>query len=151
MLRKISLIFGLCVLLSVSLMLPGFVAAQTASGGNQSPSSSSPSGQVPAPTVSFSNSPRPGSGDLINLAVSVMQGQPQVCGTTWSAHKTILPLGGALSEGFQGEIGTTVGNVSSTLEINLGDNYPARASASRDVHNYAVWQYPDKLLQRQLL
>jgi len=105
-------------------MLPGFVAAQAASAGNQSSSPSSPSGQVPAPTVSFSNSPRPGSGDLINLAVSVMQGQPQVCGTTWSAHKTILPLGGALSEGFQGEIGTTVGNVSSTLEINLGDNYP---------------------------
>jgi len=105
-------------------MLPGFAAAQMASGGNQSPSPSSPSGQVPAPTVTFSNSPRPGSGDLINLAVSVIQGQPQVCGTAWSAHKTILPLGGALSEGFQGEIGTTVGNVSSTLEINLGDNSP---------------------------
>ncbi len=105
-------------------MLPGFAAAQAASSGNQSPSSSSQSGQVPAPTVSFSNSPRPGSGDLINLAVSVIQGQPQVCGTAWSAHKTILPIGGALGEGFQGEIGTTVGNVSSTLEINLGDNYP---------------------------
>ena len=105
-------------------MLPGFAAAQTASASNQSPSPSSPSGQVPAPTVTFSNSPRPGSGDLINLAVSVIQGQPQVCGTTWSAHKTILPIGGALSEGCQGEIGTTVGNVSNTLEINLGDNDP---------------------------
>jgi len=123
-LGKIALIFGLCVLLSVSLILPSFAAAQTTSGGNQSSSPSILSGQVPAPIVSFSNSPRPGSGDLINLAVSVIQGQPQVCGTTWSAHKTILPLGGALSEGFQGEIGTTVGNVSSTLEINLGDNSP---------------------------
>lgn len=117
-------------------MLPGFVVAQTASGaGNQSPSPSSPSGQVPAPTVSFSNSPRQGTGDLINLAVSVQQ-RP-VCGTTWSAHKTNLPLIGAggqptggtvLSEGFQGEIGTTVANVSSDLEINLGStNSPAGA------------------------
>jgi hypothetical protein len=61
-------------------------------------------------------------GGFDNLAVSVMQGQ--VCGTTWSARRQYLPLGGALSEGFQGEIGTTVGNVSSTLEINLGDDYP---------------------------
>ena len=74
-------------------MLPGLAAAQAASGGNRLPSPSILSGQVPAPTISFSNSPRPGSDDLINLAVSVIQGQPQVCGTAWSAHKTILPLG----------------------------------------------------------
>ena len=121
-LRKISLA-ALCLLLLVSAMLPGFaeVKAQTASAGNQSPSPSSPSGQVPAPTVqSFINSTSVGGFD--NLAVSVMQGS--VCGTTWSARRQFLPLGGALNEGFQGEIGTTVGNVSSTLEINLGDDYP---------------------------
>ncbi len=104
-------------------MLPGFAAAQTASGGNQSPSPSSPSGQVPTPTVqSFVNSTSVGGFD--NLAVSVIQGSPQVCGTTWSARRQYLPLGGTLNEGFQGEIGTTVGNVSSTVEINLGSNYP---------------------------
>jgi hypothetical protein len=107
-------------------MLPGFVAAQTASGDNQTPSPSVPSGQVPAPTVSFSDAPR-STEDIINLAVGVNQGQ--VCGTVWSAHKTNLPVMGSngpsgetvLSEGFQGEIGTTVANFSSTLEINLGD------------------------------
>ena len=106
-------------------MLPGFaeVKAQTASADNQSPSPPSPSGQVPAPTVqSVVNSTSVGGFD--NLAVSVMQGQPQVCGTTWSARRQYMPLGGALNEGFQGEIETTVGNVSSTLEINLGDDYP---------------------------
>lgn len=119
-------------MLSVSLVLPGFVAAQAASAGNQSPSPSSTSGQVPAPTVSFSNSPR-GASDLINLAVSVQQ--ENVCGTTWSAHKTNLPImggqqqgGTVLSEGFQGEIATTVANVTNDLEINLGSvNAPAGA------------------------
>ncbi len=106
-----------------SFVLPSFVSAQTPSPGNGS--SPNTNGQVPAPTVMFSNSPR-GSGDLINLAVGVSQGQ--VCGTTWSAHKTNLPFmsnnqqkGTVLSEGFQGEIGTTVANFSSDLEINLGD------------------------------
>ena len=107
-------------------MMPEFVAAQAANGGNQTPSPSIPSDQVPAPTVSFSNAPRSGSEDIINLAVGVNQGQ--VCGTTWSAHKTNLPIMGpngptgetVLSEGFQGEIGTTVANVSSDLEFNLG-------------------------------
>ena len=104
-------------------MLPGFVAAQSANGGNQTPSPYSPNGQVPAPTVqSFINST--GVGGFDNLAVSVIQGQPQICGTTWSARRQNLPLGGTLNEGFQGEIGTTVSNVSSTLEINLGDDYP---------------------------
>ncbi len=63
---------------------------------------------------------------MINLAVSVMQGD--VCSTTWSAHKTNLPIMGpngptgstVPSEGFQGEISTRVANVSSDLEINLG-------------------------------
>ena len=117
-------------------MLPGFAAAQNTSGGNQSPSPSIPSGQVPFPTVLFSNAPRSGSGDIINQAVSVKQGSPQVCGTTWSAHETNLPIMGpsgpsgatVLSEGFQGEIATTVANVSSNFEINLGStNSPAGA------------------------
>ena len=121
-------------MLSVSLTLPGFAAAQATNGGNQSPSPSIPSGQVPAPTVSFSNAPRSGTEDIINLAVGVNQGQ--VCGTTWSAHKTNLPIMGpngptgetVLSEGFQGEIGTTVANFSSDLEFNLGStNSPAGA------------------------
>jgi hypothetical protein len=88
---------------------------------------------VPAPTVSFSNSPRQGTDDLINLAVSVNQGQ--VCGTTWSAQKTNLftPSGGVgpLSEGFQGEIGTTVANVTSGIEINLASvNAPAETNTN---------------------
>ena len=108
-------------------MLPGFAVAQTASGSNQSPSPTIPSGQVPAPTVSFSNSPRSGTGDLINLAVNVKQGT--VCSTTWSGGKSINPAtqGTVLSEGFQAEISATVANVMSHLEINLGSFIPPSA------------------------
>jgi len=123
-LRKISLILSLCLLLSVSLILPDFVAASPIPVSIP-PSSNGTSGQVPAPTVSFVNGSSGSGANLINLAVNVQQGN--VCGSVWSVHKSIMPtLNNDVPptfyqhEGFQGEIGTTVGNDTSGFEINLG-------------------------------
>lgn len=104
--------FGILVMFVLCLSSVAVTLSRANASGNQ----------VPAPSVSTSNSPRPSTGDLINLAINVGQGNS--CSSTWSAHRSNMtnPGNGShfLSEGFQGEISTTLAGSQSDLEFNLG-------------------------------